>query len=195
MKKKDNDTAIKMELFVNELFGSVRSIIIDREPWFVGKDICNCLQYTNSNKALLDHVEECDKIDGVTNRYPISDSLGREQYPTWINESGVYSLIFSSKMPKAKEFQHWVTHDILPAMRKIGFEESQKLIQQKYYEKGMYNGRKAESLSHHNCTQNLNELISDLYQTVKFISIKEGVIPTELIYHYNNLEDPWIYKE
>ena len=70
----------------------------------------------NSRKALKDHVDEEDKKDGVT----IRDSIGREQQPTLINESGLYSLILSSKMPKAKKFKHWVTSEVLPAIRKTG---------------------------------------------------------------------------
>lgn len=94
----------------------VRTLKIDEEPLFVGKDVAEILGYSNPRKALKDHVDEEDKKDGVT----IRDSIGREQQPTLINESGLYSLILSSKMPKAKKFKHWVTSEVLPAIRKTG---------------------------------------------------------------------------
>ncbi len=84
------------------------------EPWFVGKDVAEALGYSNSRKALLDHVDEEDK--GVTKR----DTLGGKQPITIINESGLYSLILSSKLPSAKEFKRWVTSEVLPQIRKTG---------------------------------------------------------------------------
>lgn len=86
------------------------------DPWFVGKDVATILGYTNPRKALIDHVDNEDKTDGVT----IRDSIGREQNPTVINESGLYSLILGSKLPTAKRFKHWVTHEVLPSIRKTG---------------------------------------------------------------------------
>ena len=108
----------KIKIFENEEFGKVRTIIKDGEPWFVGKDVAKILEYRNTKKALSDHVDEEDKYqgDGVT----IRDPMGRVQHPTIINESGLYSLILSSKMPRAKEFKHWVTSEILPTIRKTG---------------------------------------------------------------------------
>ena len=108
----------KIKIFENEEFGKVRTIIKDGEPWFVGKDVAKILEYRNTKKALSDHVDEEDKYqgDGVT----IRDPMGRVQHPTIINESGLYSLILSSKMPRAKEFKHWVTSEILPTIRRTG---------------------------------------------------------------------------
>lgn len=94
----------------------VRALKIDDEPYFVGKDVANILGYSNTRKALQDHVDLEDKKDGVT----IRDSIGRNQKPTVINESGLYSLILSSKMPNAKRFKRWVTSEVLPAIRKHG---------------------------------------------------------------------------
>lgn len=111
----------ELQIFKNEEFGEVRSLVIDNEPWFVGKDVARALGYDNSSKAVRDHVEEDDKTMGVQNVTPcIIDSLGRKQYPTVINESGVYSLVFSSKLPTAKKFKHWVTSEVLPQLRKTG---------------------------------------------------------------------------
>lgn len=84
--------------------------LINNEPWLVGKDIAKALGYTNSRKAISDHVDGEDKIDGVT----IRDPIGRCQNPILINESGLYSLILSSKLPNAKKFKRWVTSEVLP---------------------------------------------------------------------------------
>lgn len=104
--------------FNNSDFGEIRTVTIDGEPWFVGKDIALALGYSNTKDALSRHVDEEDKRqdDGVV----ILDPMGREQHPTIINESGLYSLVLSSKLPTAKEFKHWVTKEILPSIRKTG---------------------------------------------------------------------------
>ncbi|OZG48876.1 BRO family protein [Pseudoscardovia suis] len=88
----------------------------DGEPWFVAKDVCAILGYSNPRKAVIDHVDDEDKTDGVT----IRDSIGRQQNPIVINESGLYGLVLSSKLPKAHDFKHWVTSDVLPSIRKTG---------------------------------------------------------------------------
>ncbi len=92
----------------------VRTVSIDGEPWFVGKDVAEVLGYSNTRKAIQDHVDNEDK--GVT----ICDTLGGKQELTIINESGLYSLIMSSKLPSAKEFKRWVTSEVLPSIRKHG---------------------------------------------------------------------------
>lgn len=102
--------------FLSEQFGKLRVVEVEGEPWFVGKDVAEILGYSNTRKALADHVDEEDKNDGVT----IRDSIGRDQTPIIINESGLYSLIVSSKLPAAKQFKRWVTHEILPSIRKHG---------------------------------------------------------------------------
>lgn len=105
-----------IEIYKNEQFGEIRTVNISGEPWFVGKDVAEVLGYSNNRKAIADHVYEEDKTDGVT----IRDSMGREQNPILINESGLYSLILSSKLPNAKEFKRWVTSEVLPSIRKHG---------------------------------------------------------------------------
>ena len=106
----------EVQIFENERFGKLRTVEIDGEPWFVGKDVAEALGYSNPRKAMLDHIDLEDKIDGVT----IRDSIGRPQRPTFINESGIYALIFSSKLPEAKSFKRWVTSEVLPTIRKTG---------------------------------------------------------------------------
>lgn len=107
-----------LQVFSSPEFGKIRAVDINGEPWLVGKDVALALGYTNPKKALCDHVDQEDKRqgDGVT----IRDPMGRGQHPTVINESGVYSLVFSSKLPKAKEFKRWVTSEVLPSIRKHG---------------------------------------------------------------------------
>ncbi|KLA46989.1 phage antirepressor [Ligilactobacillus ruminis] len=92
----------------------IRALTIEGEPYFVGKDVAEVLGYSNSRKAIADHVDSEDK--GVTKCY----TLGGTQQTTIINESGLYSLILSSKLPDAKKFKHWVTSEVLPAIRKHG---------------------------------------------------------------------------
>lgn len=106
----------ELKTFESDEFGQIRTLLIDGEPWFVGKDIASILKYSNTRKALADHVDKEDKADGVT----IRDSIGRVQKPVIINESGLYSLILSSKLPTAKKFKRWVTTEILPSIRKYG---------------------------------------------------------------------------
>lgn len=106
----------EVKIFNSKEFGDVRTVTINGEPWFVGKDVAEILGYSNTRKALADHVDGEDKLDGVT----IRDSIGREQSPVFINESGLYALIFGSKLESAQRFKHWVTSEVLPAIRKTG---------------------------------------------------------------------------
>lgn len=106
----------ELQIFNNEEFGNVRSFMIDNEPWFVGKDVAEALGYKNVRDSLARHIDSDDKRDGVV----IHDSMGREQKPIIINESGLYSLILSSKLESAKKFKHWVTSEVLPTLRKTG---------------------------------------------------------------------------
>lgn len=116
----------KIEVFKNEQFGSVRTTLINDEPWFVGKDVTDILGYTNSRDALAKRVDDEDKKDGVA----ICDSIGRTQYPIFINESGLYSLILSSKLPSAKAFKRWITHEVIPTIRKTGGYMTDSLLAQ-----------------------------------------------------------------
>lgn len=115
----------------NPFFIHIRTVTIDDEPWLVGKDVAVALGYENPQKALRDHVEIDDKKMGEQNVTPyIMDSLGRKQYPIFINESGLYALIFGSKLESAKRFKHWVTSEVLPSIRKTGYYEMPKLKEQ-----------------------------------------------------------------
>ncbi len=109
----------ELQIFSNKEFGHLRTINVNGELYFIGRDVAEILGYSNTRKAIADHVDEEDKINGVI----IRDSMGREQNPICINESGLYSLILSSKMPNAKKFKRWVTSEVLPALRKTGTYE------------------------------------------------------------------------
>lgn len=115
----------ELKIFNNAEFGTVRTLEINGEPWFVGKDVAEILGYSNTRDTLAKRVDNEDKLDGVA----ICDSIGREQKPVLINESGLYSLILSSKLPKAKEFKRWVTSEVLPAIRKHGMYAVDELLE------------------------------------------------------------------
>lgn len=104
----------ELKIFKNSEFGEIRTVEIGGEPWFVGKDVAEVLGYSNPSKALSDHVDGEDKLN--------NESLsGLGQRGGWlINESGLYSLILSSKLPTAKAFKRWVTSEVLPSIRKTG---------------------------------------------------------------------------
>ena len=104
----------ELQIFKNAEFGSVRTVTVEGEPYFVAKDVAEILGYSNPRDAINKHVEEEDK--GVAK----CDTLGGKQELTVINESGLYSLILSSKMPNAKRFKRWVTSEVLPTIRRHG---------------------------------------------------------------------------
>jgi prophage antirepressor-like protein len=104
----------EIQIFKNDSFGAVRTVEVEGTPYFVGKDVAEILGYTNPTKALQDHVDSEDMT------FNESLKLSRQSGAWLINESGLYSLILSSKLPKAKEFKHWVTSEILPTIRKHG---------------------------------------------------------------------------
>ena len=111
----------KLEVFKNQEFGEVRTITIDDEPYFVGKDVALILGYTNPQKALRDHVDEEDKTRNES--FTVNGTQG-----ILINESGLYSLILSSKLPNTRRFKRWVTSEVLPAIRKHGMYAIDDLI-------------------------------------------------------------------
>lgn len=100
----------ELQVFNNEMFGNVRIILQDNEPWFVAKDVCDCLEIKNTTDAIkrLDEDERARL------------NLGRQGEANVVNEYGLYSLVMSSRKPEAKEFKRWVTHEVLPSIRKYG---------------------------------------------------------------------------
>ena len=112
--KKDKNEGKELQIFQSHEFGRVRTTVVDGEPWFVGRDIALALGYCNTKDALSRHVDADDK-GGARITTPSG-----EQEMTIINESGLYSLVLSSKLPTAKKFKRWVTSEVLPAIRKHG---------------------------------------------------------------------------
>ena len=106
---------MEIQVFKNDRFGEVRTMVINGEPWFVGKDVAEVLGYLNTQKAIRDHVDEEDK-----RAERIVHPFAGPQRMAVINESGLYALILSSKLPQAKEFKRWVTSEVLPQIRKTG---------------------------------------------------------------------------
>lgn len=108
----------ELQIFKNDQFGGIRAAEIDGEPWFVGKDVATALGYTDVNHALLDHVDAEDRLNSKTQGQNAPE-LG--QRGGWlINESGLYSLVLSSKLPSAKQFKRWITSEVIPSIRKHG---------------------------------------------------------------------------
>lgn len=103
-----------LKIFENKEFGEIRTVVKDGEPWFVGKDVAEILGHSNPQRALRDYIDDDDK--GVTKIV----TPGGTQTMAIINESGLYSLILSSKLPNAKKFKKWVTSEVLPSIRKNG---------------------------------------------------------------------------
>lgn len=109
-----------IQIFNHEMFGSLRTMQMpDGQIGFVGKDVASALGYSNASKAVMIHVEDEDKVKIMTEAHSQNGNLSQTK-TTIINESGLYALILSSKLPKAREFKHWVTSDVLPQIRKTG---------------------------------------------------------------------------
>lgn len=141
---------------VHPEFGELRTVKIDEEPWFVGKDVAEALGYSNTSKAIITHVADEDKIIKMLPNSQNGKTVGKTYI---INESGLYSLILSSKLPSAKEFKHWVTSEVLPSIRKngayirnqenmtpeqlvaAGLIAAQKIIEEREKEIALLNGR------------------------------------------------------
>ena len=113
----------ELKIFNNPEFGQLRTLVKDNETWFVGKDVAEILGYSNTQKAIRDHVDTEDKL---TERFVLS---GQNREAVVINESGLYSLVLSSKLPNAKKFKRWVTSEVLPSIRKHGMYATAQTIE------------------------------------------------------------------
>lgn len=110
----------EVKIYNSEEFGNIRTVTIDNEPWFVGKDVATALGYADTFGALKKHIMDEDKLVCQI------DSAGQKRDVTVINESGLYALIFGSKLESARRFKHWVTSEVLPAIRKTGSYQMSK---------------------------------------------------------------------
>ena len=113
----------ELQIFKNDEFGEIRTVQLNNETYFVGKDVAEALGYAKARNAIGSHVEDDDKKDA-----PIQGDLGGTQLMTVINESGLYALIFGSKLESAKRFKHWVTSEVLPSIRKHGVYAVDELL-------------------------------------------------------------------
>lgn len=139
----------ELQIFNSEEFGDIRTVTIENEPWFVGKDVATALGYSNPQKAVRDHISEEDR--GVNEM----DTPSGRQNLAIINESGLYALIFGSKLESAKRFKHWVTSEVLPAIRKTGS-----------YQKPMTTDQKIQLLAQGNVelTEKIDKVDKDLQE-------------------------------
>ena len=122
----------ELQVFKNQEFGSVRTLVIDNEPWFVGKDVAEVLGYAKPLNAIAQHVDKDDSL-----KQGLTDSLGRQQKTIFVNESGLYALIFGSKLESAQNFKRWVTSEVLPALRKTGQYQVKELSGQELMAKAL----------------------------------------------------------
>ena len=140
----------ELQIFNSEEFGDIRTVTIENEPWFVGKDVAEALGYSNASKAVSTHVGEEDRILKVLEADSQNGNVVKTQ-TALINESGLYALIFGSKLESAKRFKHWVTSEVLPAIRKTGS-----------YQKPMTTDQKIQLLAQGNVEQDLQEFKADM---------------------------------
>ena len=159
-----------MKIFRHEMFGDIRTMTNESgETFFVGKDVAEALGYSNPRKALLDHVDVEDK--GVTKR----DTLGGSQNLVIINESGLYSLALSSKLPQAKVFKHWVTSEVLPQIRRTGRYELLPKEVKRLAAQADYCQQVLLSVSCMTMTQVAKELGMTVYDLTRML-LQEGII-------------------
>ena len=161
----------QIEIFKNQELGEVRTVLINGEPWFVGKDVATCLGYTDYAHAILDHVDEEDRTNSKTQGQN-DPELG--QRGSWlINESGMYALIFGSKLESAKKFKKWVTHEVLPSIRKHGLYITEELLQDKEKLQYAIEDLKYEKKQLENRNKELEEVRTEyMRQRDKIIRIK-----------------------
>ena len=130
----DSNAECKLEIFRNNEFGDLNTIIIDGEPWFIGKEVAEKLGYSNTKKAINVHIESIDKMVVTRTMLSKDPKMGTLEIPNrglaCINESGLYSLILSSKLESAKRFKHWITSEVLPSIRKHGAYMTEQTLEQ-----------------------------------------------------------------
>ena len=161
----------KLQVFDNPEFGKMRSIQIDGEPWFVGKDVAAALGYENTRDALSRHVDDEDK-----NTVVIHDGIQGNPNMVIINESGVYALIFGSKLDSAKRFKHWVTKEVLPSIRKTGAYSVPKRVIPLMAKQTVAKAQETREEM-----KALGENPTKILKTVKEICNKAGYNPPELV--------------
>lgn len=170
-----------IQVFKNEKFGDMRTTILNSEPWFVGKDVANALGYSNPNEAISDHVEMEDKLNSKTLS---SCELDLGQRGGWlINESGLYSLIMSSKLPEAKTFKRWITSDVLPTIRKHGAYMTPEALERSMNDPDFYIGlltalknERAAKVAAENLAQERQDTIDGLCNKIPLAELRQRVV-------------------
>ena len=160
---------MEITIFKNAEFGSVRTITINNEPYFVGKDVAEILGYSKPRNAIASHVDDEDRKDA-----PIQGDLGGKQIMTVINESGLYSLILSSKLPSAKKFKHWVTADVLPSIRKHGMYATDELLNNPDFAISVFRQLKAEREENQRLqtvNQQQEQIIGELQPKANYVDV------------------------
>lgn len=170
-----------IQIFKNEKFGDIRTMIIDEEPWFVGKDVANALGYSNQNEAISDHVDAEDKLNSKTLS---SCDFDLGQRGGWlINESGLYSLIMSSRLSEAKAFKHWITSDVLPTIRKHGAYMTPEALERSMNDPDFYIGlltalknERAAKVAAENLAQERQDTIDGLCNKIPLAELRQRVV-------------------
>lgn len=216
-----------LQVFQNEAFGQMRVIVKDGEPWFAGKDVAEALGYNNTKKALIDHIDEDDKqLIQRSQIVTLENHLPKEVFPfnfvpaeipnrglTFINESGVYSLILRSKLPAAKQFKRWVTSEVLPAIRKHKMYLSSETAQEALEDPSVFLAKamlvannvidqqkaKLEAQAHQINQLKPKAKIYDKYMnaedsyTITDVAVMNGIRPTELFGFLKRIN--WLTKQ
>ena len=159
----------EITIFENAEFGSVRTITINNEPYFVGKDVAEILGYAKPLNAIATHIDKDDSL-----KQGLTDSMGRMQETILINESGLYSLILSSKLPNAKKFKHWVTADVLPSIRKHGMYATDELLNNPDFAISVFRQLKAEREENqrlHTVNQQQEQIIGELQPKANYVDV------------------------
>jgi prophage antirepressor-like protein len=151
-------------IFENKEFGKIRVIELDGQPWFVGKDVCDALGYQNPRKAFSDHIDGKDK-----NTVTIRDGIQGNPNKTVINESGMYSLILSSRLPSAKRFKRWLTSEVLPSLQKHGAYMTDDVLEE-------------ASKNEEYLTDLFNRLQAEKSKTAALTKIAEELVPKAAYY-------------
>lgn len=155
----------ELQVFKNKEFGSIRTVQINNEPYFVGKDVAEVLGYSDTNKAIAMHVDEEDKLNDKS-----SSSLG--QRGAWvINESGLYSLILSSKLPNAKKFKRWVTSEVLPQIRQTGTYMTPETIEKVLYNPDLIIGIATQLKTLQTELAQKNQIIGELQPKANYVDV------------------------
>ena len=169
----------ELKIFENPDFGQIRTVAIDGEPWFVGKDVAEVLGYSNTPKAIRDHIDDDDKL---TERIVLS---GQNREVVCINESGLYSLILSSKLPRAKDFKRWVTSEVLPSIRKSGVYVAPEVNSDMMFQLAQAMRDKEAQISQLNTTVEIQkQAIADMEPKISYLDTilqSEGTMATTQI--------------